>query len=45
MISWEKGQSGPMCYNDLCRVDALPGLVWSALADGDVDYPNQRWCE
>jgi PAS domain S-box-containing protein len=26
-------------------VDALPGLVWTALADGEVDFLNQRWCE
>src|SRR5690349_18529171 len=26
-------------------VDALPGLVWTALPDGNVDFLNQRWCE
>jgi PAS domain S-box-containing protein len=26
-------------------VDALPGLVWSALPDGQIDFLNQRWCE
>src|SRR5262245_35431343 len=26
-------------------VDTLPGLVWTALPDGHVDYINQRWCE
>src|SRR6476661_2075795 len=26
-------------------VDALPGLVWTALPDGDIDFLNQRWCE
>jgi PAS domain S-box-containing protein len=26
-------------------VDALPGLVWTALPDGNVDFVNQRWCE
>lgn len=32
--------------NDLSRVvDALPGLVWTALPDGDIDFLNQRWCE
>jgi PAS domain S-box-containing protein len=32
--------------NELSRVvDALPGLVWTALPDGHVDFPNQRWCE
>jgi PAS domain S-box-containing protein len=31
--------------NDLSRVvDALPGLVWTALSDGGVDFVNQRWC-
>jgi len=32
--------------NDLSRVvDALPGLVWTALPDGQTDFINQRWCE
>ena len=32
--------------NDLSRVvDALPGLVWTALPDGHIDFLNQRWCE
>src|SRR5262245_53665099 len=26
-------------------VDALPGLVWTALPDGHVDFLNRRWCE
>jgi PAS domain S-box-containing protein len=26
-------------------VDALPGLVWTALPDGQVDFLNQRWRE
>ena len=26
-------------------LDALPGLVWTALPDGDVDFANQPWCE
>src|SRR5688572_7240232 len=26
-------------------VDALPALVWTALANGDIDYLNRRWCE
>ena len=30
--------------NDLNRVvDLLPGLVWTALPDGQVDFLNQRW--
>jgi PAS domain S-box-containing protein len=31
-------------HNDLSRVvDALPGLVWTALPDGDVDFLSQSW--
>ncbi len=31
---------------DLSRlIDALPGLVWTALPDGQADFINQRWCE
>jgi PAS domain S-box-containing protein len=26
-------------------IDALPGLVWTALLDGRAEYLNQRWCE
>lgn len=26
-------------------VDALPGLVWTALPDGQVDFVNRQWCE
>src|ERR1700733_647709 len=32
--------------NELSRVvDTLPGLVWTALPDGHVDFVNQRWRE
>ncbi len=32
--------------NDLSLVvDLLPGLVWTALPDGHVNFLNQRWCE
>jgi len=32
--------------DDLSRVlNALPGLVWTALPDGQIDFVNQRWCE
>ena len=32
--------------NDLGPVlDALPGLVWTALPDGCVDFASQSWCE
>jgi PAS domain S-box-containing protein len=26
-------------------MDAIPGLVWSALPDGNVEFCNQRWLE
>ncbi|HEV7777611.1 MAG TPA: PAS domain-containing protein [Luteibacter sp.] len=26
-------------------IDALPGLVWTALPDGQVDYLNRPWCD
>jgi PAS domain S-box-containing protein len=26
-------------------IDTMPGLVWSALPDGYIDFLNQRWCE
>jgi PAS domain-containing protein len=26
-------------------VDAIPGLVWTALPDGGVDFVNQRWSD
>ncbi|QCP52662.1 PAS domain S-box protein [Trinickia violacea] len=28
-----------------CTVDALPGLVWTALPDGRIEFVNRRWCE
>jgi len=32
--------------NDLGPLfDALPGLVWTALPDGRVDFTSQPWCE
>jgi PAS domain S-box-containing protein len=32
--------------NELSRVvDTLPGLVWTALPDGRINFLNQRWCE
>lgn len=33
----------PIDVNGL--VDTLPGLVWSADADGRADFVNRRWCE
>jgi PAS domain S-box-containing protein len=31
---------------ELSRViDALPGLVWTALPDGQIDFLNRRWCD
>lgn len=26
-------------------IDTIPGLVWSARADGFIDFFNQRWCD
>ena len=26
-------------------IDTIPGLVWSALPDGHVDFLNKRWCD
>jgi PAS domain S-box-containing protein len=26
-------------------IEALPGLVWTALLDGRAEFLNQRWCE
>ncbi|MEM5425270.1 PAS domain-containing protein [Paraburkholderia ferrariae] len=26
-------------------VDALPGLVWTAFPDGNIEFVNRRWCE
>ena len=26
-------------------VDTLPDMVWTARADGSIDFVNQRWCE
>src|SRR4051812_38616402 len=26
-------------------IDRIPGLVWSALPDGNIDFLNQRWLE
>ena len=26
-------------------IDGLPGMIWTALPDGHVDFFNQRWCE
>jgi PAS domain S-box-containing protein len=26
-------------------VDTLPGLVWTALPDGNIDFVNRYWCE
>ena len=32
--------------DDIVRVlNALAGLVWTARADGQIDFVNQRWCE
>jgi PAS domain-containing protein len=26
-------------------IDAIPGFVWSALPDGEVEFCNQRWLD
>src|SRR5271168_3923775 len=26
-------------------MDAIPGFVWTALPDGDVEFCNQRWLD
>jgi len=26
-------------------MDALPGMVWTALPDGSVEFVNHHWCE
>jgi hypothetical protein len=26
-------------------IDVLPGMVWTAVPDGSIDFVNQRWCE
>lgn len=32
--------------NELSHVvDALPGLIWTAHPEGNIDFLNQRWCE
>src|SRR3954451_14843702 len=40
------GHEGPAMESELSRViAALPGLVWTALPDGQFDFINQRWSE
>jgi PAS domain S-box-containing protein len=40
------GHERPGMESELSRVvDMLPGLVWTALPDGQVDFLNQRWCQ
>lgn len=40
------GQEETGVQSGLSRVvDTLPGLVWTALPDGQIDFLNQRWCE
>lgn len=42
----ERGLQGTEVQNELSRVvDALPGLVWTALPDGQIDFLNERWRE
>jgi PAS domain S-box-containing protein len=45
-IDMDWGVQGTGAKDELSRVvDALPGLVWTALPHGDIDFLNQRWCE
>src|SRR3712207_4145361 len=45
MVSTETKAKAGM-QNEIRRIiDALPGLVWSALPDGQIDFVNQRWCK
>jgi PAS domain S-box-containing protein len=39
-------KEGPV-VNDQFRlaIDKIPGLVWSSLPNGYVDFLNQRWCD
>jgi PAS domain S-box-containing protein len=42
----EDNPERPTMQNEIRRaVDTIPGLVWSALPDGQFDFLNQRWCE
>lgn len=42
----EDGHERMGTQNELrSAVDALPGLVWTALPDGHIDFLNQRWCK
>jgi PAS domain S-box-containing protein len=44
--SMECCREGIAMVNELSRLlDALPGLVWTALPNGQIDFLNQRWCE
>jgi hypothetical protein len=46
MLSAKLAAKGFLVESEFDRIiDALPGLVWTALPDGDVDYVNQRWCQ
>src|SRR5215472_13554018 len=46
MLEATDGHEGPAMENELGHVvDALPGLVWTAFPDGQIDFLNQRWFE
>jgi PAS domain S-box-containing protein len=46
MLTWALSGERTGMEDDLRRiVDALPGLIWTALSDGHVDFLNQRWCQ
>jgi len=45
-MDMNRGVQGTGVKDELSRVvDALPGLVWTARPDGQIDFLNQRWCE
>src|SRR2546423_4056977 len=39
----DDARAGEQRYHQLA--DAMPQIVWTANADGSVDYYNQRWCD
>ena len=42
-FSWR--QSVTLEIDPATLADALPGLVWLARPDGDLDFVNRRWLE
>ncbi|MCX5543757.1 PAS domain S-box protein [Paraburkholderia sp. CNPSo 3076] len=44
LVARPKGRT-VMEYELSRTVDALPGLVWTALSDGRIEFVNRPWCE